>query len=208
MSQTWFSSDWHFTHRLMAELRGFSSVKEHDDAIIANINKCVKPEDTIWVLGDVGMGPLPRFAHCLDQLNGRAKHLITGNHDEVWPGYRDSFKYQEAWFRYFDSVQAFARRKIDGKAVLLSHFPYEADHTDRARYVQYRLRDEGEILLHGHTHGKEKLHGREIHAGLDAWGLMPVPMQDIQKLIAEISSDSDQRNTVESCIPSPAATTK
>jgi calcineurin-like phosphoesterase family protein len=83
-------------------------------------------------------------------------------------------------------VQPFARRKVNGVNVLLSHFPYAADRGP-ARYMQYRLRDEGEWLLHGHTHGKERFHDqREIHIGVDAWDLRPVPVEDIAKIISEV----------------------
>lgn len=48
---------------------------------------------------------------------------------------------------------------------------------------QYRLRDEGRWLLHGHTHQPERIRGREIHVGLDAWDLAPVNEGTIAKLI-------------------------
>ena len=200
MTQTWFTSDLHFSHKMMAKLRGFTKevpgedgfttigdTEAHDAAIVANWNRVVRDEDIVWVLGDVGMGHLFKFADRLRALKGR-KHLIAGNHDDPWPGNRDSFKYQREWLGYFETVQPFARRRVDGRAVLLSHFPYEADHTDEPRAQQFRLRDEGEILLHGHTHWKHiQLHSvREIHVGLDAWDLAPVPMQSIQDLVAMI----------------------
>jgi len=37
------------------------------------------------------------------------------------------------------------------------------------------LPDEGQILLHGHTHMvDQRIHGRQLHVGLDAWGMAPV----------------------------------
>lgn len=32
------------------------------------------------------------------------------------------------------------------------HFPYEGDHTDEERFNQWRLRNYGQPLVHGHTH--------------------------------------------------------
>lgn len=179
----------------------------------------MKPEDTVWVLGDVGMGHIERFAISLLKLHGR-KHLITGNHDDPWPGNRDSFKYQRQWMalNFFESVQPFARRRINGRTVLLSHFPYELDYTEDPRAMQYRLRDEGEILLHGHLHSIERLTppmpadcffcgadltkrhcahndqviSRQIHVGLDAWDLHPVPMQAVQELIDGMSGQEEK----------------
>lgn len=243
MTQTFFTSDLHFSHKLVAEKRGFRKLGnpnpdgsenvigdtiKHDNAIITRWNEVVRPEDTVWVLGDVGMGHIERFADSLTKLNGRL-HLITGNHDDPWPGNRDSFKFQRAWLEYFESVQAFARRRVNGRVVLLSHFPYEGDHTTDPRAGQFRLRDEGEVLLHGHMHTADKitpmidtecffcgavlndgpcLHNdsvvsRQIHVGLDAWDLRPVPMQDIQELIAGLPERQSIPEEVTSGLDTP-----
>ena len=145
----WFTSDTHFRHAMVAQIRGFSSAEEHDEAVIGRWNEAVKAADTVWHLGDVGMRS--GFLPLVGRLNGTI-HLIAGNHDAAWPGHRDAYKHQREWLEHFASVQAFARRKIGGHQVLLSHFPYEGDHTAEDRCGQYRLRDEGLWLLHGHTH--------------------------------------------------------
>lgn len=198
-----YTSDTHFCHKMVAGLRGFGSAGEHDEAVIANWNATVAPGDTVWHLGDVGLGKAAVILPCVDRLNGTI-HLITGNHDAPWPAHRDSFRHQRLWLGWFATVQAFARRKIGTTHVLLSHFPYDGDHTAGDRASQYRLRDEGMWLLHGHTHGKERLgqpsyihaatgpdepplvtvRGRAVHVGLDAWDLRPVAGEVIGKLIA------------------------
>lgn len=188
---TWFTSDTHFRHAMVAELRGFATAGEHDEAIIANWNDWVDPGDTVWHLGDVGMSR--GFLPLVDRLHGTI-HLITGNHDAVWPGHRDSHKRQREWLGHFASVQAFARRKIAGRHVLLSHFPYEGDHTAEDRHEQYRLRDEGLWLLHGHTHWQHiQWHdGRQVHVGLDAWDLRPLALSDLERVITESGDGAAQ----------------
>lgn len=62
------------------------------------------------------------------------------------------------------------RRRIADQVVLLSHFPYGNRDRGAPRYLQYRLPDLGEWLLHGHTHSNERQLGKEIHVGWDAWG--------------------------------------
>ena len=58
------------------------------------------------------------------------------------------------------------------------------DHTDAPRFAQYRLPDEGRWLLHGHTHiADQRIHGRQIHVGLDAWDLRPVPLGEIEDAV-------------------------
>lgn len=47
MSNVWFTSDLHFGHEKIiqyeAEHHPFTLIEEHDEAIIANINSCVRP---------------------------------------------------------------------------------------------------------------------------------------------------------------------
>jgi calcineurin-like phosphoesterase family protein len=192
MPATFHTADPHFWHRLMVELRGFSSMEEHNGTLITRWNKAVKPEDTVYLHGDTGMGSSSKFLPLVAELNG-TKHLISGNHDEVWAGRRNAHKHQAKWLEVFASVQPFARRRIGGRTVLLSHFPYRGDHTPEDRFAQFRLRDEGDWLLHGHTHQPEQVTGRrQIHVGLDAWDLTPVSEVAILKLMEEIEARQDR----------------
>lgn len=172
----WYTSDLHFAHPKCAKIRGFASPEEHDEIIIQNWNRLVRKQDIVWVLGDVCMrsGGLTNVL----ALNG-VRHLVTGNHDGPFPGNRDSHNSQRKWLEYFDSVQAYARRRAAGVEFLMSHFPYSGDHTPEDRYTQYRLRDEGMPLLHGHLHTPDRYdlasRPRQFHVGVDSWGLEPVP---------------------------------
>jgi calcineurin-like phosphoesterase family protein len=185
--RTFFTADTHFQHRLVAGLRGFDSVAEHDDALVERWNSVVASGDTVWHLGDVAMFVNERTWELLAELHGTI-HLIAGNHDPVWPGHRGAHKLQVDWLkRRFASVQAFARLRWAGNQVLLSHFPYRGagDHTETERYSEYRLADGGwgKWLLHGHTHQAERQQGRMIHVGMDAWDLTPVPFETVMGLI-------------------------
>jgi calcineurin-like phosphoesterase family protein len=185
MSNVWFTSDTHFVHEKVADLRGFASTEQHDEAIASAWNSVVQPQDIVWHLGDVGLGSETAVLTWVACLNGK-KHLVTGNHDPVWPGHRDARKHQRKWLAVFESVQAFAKTRIEGETVLLSHFPYSGDHTETDRATQFRLRDEGALLLHGHLHCTEKITSRiSVHVGLDAWDLKPVSSRTLATLIRE-----------------------
>lgn len=185
----WFTSDLHFGHRFVAGLRGFDDPDEHDRVLIMNWMKRVGPRDQVWVLGDLAVSSPIRALEIVSHLPG-VKHLITGNHDPCHPMHRSAHKWQARYMPTFASVQPFARRRINGLPVLLSHFPYSKDRFE-VRYVQWRLRDEGEWLLHGHTHeADQRLEGREIHVGVDAWDMAPVHISTIEKLM---SSESERR---------------
>lgn len=182
----WYTSDWHFGHLRAAEYRGFTTSEEHDEVVIANHNAVVEEDDVVWVLGDVCLRPTSLST--VARLKGR-KRLIEGNHDQVWSGHSNSEKYLERWGLYFETIRPFATRKVDGCRFLLSHFPYTADR-GKQRHTKYRLRDEGMPLVHGHLHVNE-IYNRErpkqIHVGLDAWQLKPVPQEAVVSLIREVS---------------------
>lgn len=180
----WYTSDLHFGHRFVAELRGFNDVDDHDAALCDNWASRVAADDVVWVLGDLAMSRYVEALALIKALPG-IKHLVAGNHDPVHPMHRRAPKYQPACLDTFASVQAAARRRINGVDVLLSHFPYTADRGE-TRYPQWRLPNLGAWLLHGHTHAGERITGpREIHVGVDAWGLAPASEHAITQLIKD-----------------------
>lgn len=194
MSNAFFTADLHLGHRLVSDLRGFDTVEEHDRAVMGNLMAAVGVGDTLWVLGDLSAGGSAGQRNALDLLASFSAehriqmHLIAGNHDSVHPLHRNAHKWDQPYRHVFDSVQPFARRRIAGRNVWLSHFPWKGggDHTARDRYETVRLNDDGTSwLLHGHTHSLEAvdLERRQLHVGLDAWDLSPVPLDQIAALI-------------------------
>lgn len=194
----WFTSDLHIGHAKIAELRAdatsswhLDDIAGHDNTLAANWDDRIRPEDQVWILGDISAGGSGAQHSALEWLDARPghKHLITGNHDGPHPMNRDAHRWQNLYLGgAFESVQAFARRKIAGRSVLLSHFPYTGDHTTDDRYTQYRLRDCGTPLLHGHTHSTERVSRAgtlQIHLGLDAWNLTPVSLDEIAQTVSD-----------------------
>lgn len=189
MSTLFVTADTHFSHKMVAlDIRGFESTEEHDEKIIEAWNKMVKPGDTVLHLGDVSLKNPAVYAPLTSRLNGN-KHLVFGNHDPGWGGHRDALKYVDVYREAgFLSTHEFLRRKIDGQNVLFSHFPYSGDHGDD-RYTQYRLKNEGLTLVHGHTHSSEVVSRAiltlQIHVGMDAWYLQPVPIDELVEIIRQ-----------------------
>lgn len=184
--RVFFTSDTHFGHRALVEKgwrEGFSSVAEHDECLVQNWNDTVRPDDQVWHLGDFAMGGEQNALAMVRKLNG-IKHLITGNHDHVWPGLRTSHRSQVKWIvGGWRSVQAYARKRIAGQNVMLCHFPYQGDHTGEDRYSEYRLPDQGRWLLHGHVHTAWAVRERQINVGVDVWGMKPVSLEEITAVI-------------------------
>ncbi|UDL14641.1 metallophosphoesterase [Arthrobacter phage KeAlii] len=175
MSRVFFHSDWHFNHDFVARTRGYESAREHDEALIEAINAVVTKRDHIYVLGDVFMGSVRAGLAQIQRVNG-IKHLVLGNHDPGHPTHRKSIPHTRRFLDVFDSVSLHEQVRLPGgRDVLLSHFPYEGDHDDRPdRYKQWRLRDEGAWLIHGHVHDTWTLRGRQINVGVDKW---PAPCE-------------------------------
>lgn len=209
MSAVFFTSDLHLDETLSkpVQLRGFSDPLDHAAVLSQRWAMHVGRKDEVWVLGDISTGSHRYALSVLRGLPGR-KHLIAGNHDAVHPMHRRHFRHLEEFRDVFASVSTVGRRRIAGQEVLLSHFPYERDHKDPPRYRQWRLPNLGAWLLHGHTHGAEQAtvrlpkaarpawdgeilpavsSSREIHVGVDAWDLTPVPLDTVAGLIKAAS---------------------
>lgn len=188
MSDLWFTADSHFGHRSMVERKWrpmFSTVAEMDQTMIENWNSTVAPSDAVWHLGDFGMGGMMHFLPLVSRLHG-TKHLITGNHDHVWPGGRDSHKHQRAWLDAgWVSIQQYARRRIAGQSVLLNHFPYDVDDRHGASFKPYQPQDVGDWLLHGHVHDAWKVRGRQLNVGVDVNGFKPVHLDEIIQIMSD-----------------------
>ncbi len=207
MTTSWFTSDLHIGHALVSRLRaeaGMCPAAEHDDFLAEQWDSRVRTGDTVYVLGDltVGNGRGPNVRAALDWIHARpgVKHLISGNHDEVWPGNRDAranLDWAHGWPAAFKTIQPFGRIRVAGQSVLMSHFPYPgtSEGTDASgneyddRYLQYRLADLGSPLLHGHVHRPYRLTpspqrgSRMIHVGVDAWAGAPVHLSQVEDLL-------------------------
>lgn len=203
-----YTSDTHLGHRKVAQIRwqqAFPGIelpekiehvlKWHDSILAQNWDATVTKDDVVWVLGDLALASSKSgIATVLAWFAARPgrKHLIPGNHDPVHPLHRDAHKWQKAYLEVFESVQLAARRKFtlpdhSTREVLLSHLPYVGDRDGTDREPQWRLRDEGDWLLHGHLHGTTPFHTvgtRQLDVGLDPWGLAPVSEETLLQLMA------------------------
>lgn len=99
----------HLGHKSIAVSRGFKDEFEHDEYLIKQWNKVVKPRDTVYILGDITMHTDKHY-YKLDQLNGR-KIVVLGNHDK--------FEHVPALLKYVHAVAG----AINYKGYMLTHIP-------------------------------------------------------------------------------------
>lgn len=175
--QTWFTSDLHLGHQFMAEFRGFDSVADHDITVLKSIAKRAAGH-RLFILGDIVMGGWVQNLPKVRLIGAAEVHIIIGNHDRVFAGNKNAFAHMENFIELSgaDSVSAFGSIRVDGQRWMLSHFPYDDFDAqgDEERYMEYRLRDEGIPLLHGHTHSSNIVSQsdrgtKQVHVGWDAW---------------------------------------
>lgn len=146
----YFTADTHFSHEKILEycVRPFETVEEMDDAIIENWNEVVRPEDTVYHLGDFTL--MGYQAKSLFQLLSGTKYIVPGGHDWRWLKHRSQSyinlsAYAEANVHILPPLHSL-EIKTSGKypqVVVLCHYPMAR--WDRSHY--------GSIHLHGHTHG-------------------------------------------------------
>lgn len=129
-----YIADWHYGHKniLALDNRPFVTVEEMNQALIDNWNVEVKPEDTVYVLGDMFWCKPKEAAEVLKLLNGH-KVLIRGNHDRV--GDRD-------FDRCFDRITDYLEISDEGRRVVLSHYPMPC----------FKNHFRGWYHLYGHVH--------------------------------------------------------
>jgi calcineurin-like phosphoesterase family protein len=139
-----FAADYHFGHEAPYNkftkadgsfLRGeFKNADEGDEAMIERHNKVVKPNDRVYVVGDVAFHK--RQLHKLDRMNGK-KVLVKGNHD---------LEEASVYLGHFDDIRG--SHQFDG--ILITHIPVHPDSLARWGFN-----------VHGHLHANRVMRHRE-----------------------------------------------
>lgn len=168
----WLTSDLHFNHVNILKYepvsRPYETLEEMNEVIIKNWNDRVKPEDTVYVLGDMVMGRLDAGRECLKRLNGKIV-LIRGNHDSP----KRIEMYKEMGIEVHDIYYL----PYKGRYFILCHFPIASE-----EFIKMVIKDNSEVVnLYGHVHSnapKGYVNGT-YHVGLDTNDLCPISIQQI-----------------------------
>lgn len=157
-------SDTHFGHaNIMGYCqRPFATVEEMDEAMIANWNAVVRPQDKVYHLGDVAIKR--ESLSKVRRLNGH-KYLIAGNHDIF-----DVRDYLDAGFEKVMGVKVF-----DG--VIFTHIPLHPVSVERFK-----------ANVHGHIHNSPSYGFPHINVSVEVVNYTPVPMESILSTIEQSSS--------------------
>lgn len=166
--QYWFSADYHLGHGNIIKhcKRPFKSVDEMNKAIIARHNERVKPEDTVFFIGDFmfrnsaggkkGEGLIHKSDYYLNKLNGKFV-FVKGNHDR-----NNSLK------TIIENVVI----RIDNKRINLVHDPKHFNKDCKVNFV-------------GHIHNEwevKEINGIYcINVGVDVWDFYPRTYDELMK---------------------------
>lgn len=137
--------------------------------LVSKFNALVKPEDTVWHLGDFAMNEVV-VPKVLPKLLGHHK-LVSGNHDKCHAKHKKS---EAAIKRYLSYGFEEVTMKAEIHPFKLCHLPY-----GDSRYAQYTIPDKGSWLLCGHVHGAWKTKDRMINVGVDVWDMAPVSLESL-----------------------------
>lgn len=141
MTRIWVCSDHHFEHANILKFTGadgqlirpnFNHIWEMDQHMVERHNAVVKPQDHVYMLGDVAIkkGGL----NYVKLLNGH-KRLVRGNHDIF-----KTRQYIEVGFEEIYGVRVF--QNALPRPVILSHIPLHPD----------CLKGRNWLNIHGHLH--------------------------------------------------------
>lgn len=180
MSNIWLISDTHFDDKYVfnafrddgTKVRpGFTSIKEMNEYIIECWNSVVKPNDTVWHLGDCVLGDAPVYwmENNWKRLNGK-KNLVVGNHDDV------KMAVGYSWFEEVVLWKIFVDRRL-----MLTHAPV---HQNTA-YV-YNKSDDVKVdarvpllNVHGHIHHIPSPEGRYHCVCVEQTNYTPINIDEL-----------------------------
>jgi calcineurin-like phosphoesterase family protein len=193
MPSVFLTSDTHFGHTNICKftnkdgtkVRPWDNADEMDEALVANWNSVVKPNDKVYHLGDVVINK--KALKTLARLNGD-KVLIRGNHD-IFP--------DELYLEHFRSLRGY--HVMNG--MILSHIPVHPDslsrfgtnihghlHTNRVKKARGVEAKTGKILY------SEEIDTRYYSVCVELHNFTPILFEDVLKKIKAEGGDVGFRN--------------
>lgn len=154
----WFTSDWHLGHfnSIRYSDRPFENTDQMDLTIISNCLELVKPNDTLYFLGDMSM----KKHVCKETIDMLLKAkiklvFIKGNHDNIDYPYHHLYE-----------------TSINGQFLTMCHYPM----------ISWNKSHYGSWLLYGHTHnGNIPLQGKMMNVGVDKNNFKPVNFEQVKE---------------------------
>ena len=181
----WFTADLHLLHGeiLDEQRRPFASLDEMNGRLVEAIDREVRPDDRLYILGDLAWrGRFDRALELVSSLRCRHKHLLLGNHDRAFRGkWEDSGLFEWCGDYLELPVAGFGYERLE--PIVLCHYPFmswirSSHNSDPGASIA--------LHLHGHVHsdGAYNMQMRDqgiyrYDVGVDANGYAPVSLDMI-----------------------------
>ena len=183
-NEVWFTADSHLRHdaiRTLGRGRPFSSVEEMDEVLLDNLSSVLRPGDTLYHLGDVGLRGF-KIEQLMDRIPGVTVHLVLGNHDD-----ERTLKHRRvAWIGHLKRIW------LPGKeyCTVLCHYPMRS----------WESKNRGGLHLFGHCHGSLPNWDRSMDVGVDTNEFRPYHWTEVVKRLKDVpvfgGRDGDHHNRV------------
>lgn len=129
----WFSADWHLGHSGILKHqvdRQFADTEEMDTVLLDSINAVIKPNDTLYFLGDF-CWRASRAGHYRQRINVKKLFVCRGNHDAA------------SLVKHVSRMELMLFIKVNNIKFHLSHYPL----------LSWSSMHHGGYHLYGHCHG-------------------------------------------------------
>jgi calcineurin-like phosphoesterase family protein len=168
----WFSADTHYGHAKILGYcdRPFASVEEMDAELIRRWNALVKPEDTVYHLGDFAWGDPRKY---YDRLNGLI-YIVPGSHDKELRKLDQQF------------ILPPIHILIHDPPIVLCHYAMRS--WPKSHFASWHL--------FAHSHSRLEPYGLSFDVGVDAWDYAPVSLEMVAKKMATLKPIVDYRGKI------------
>ena len=168
-----FTSDLHLGHANIIKHcnRPFQSVEEMDEFILEKWNAKVKPQDTVYILGDLMFRNKRSPEEYLSRMPGK-KFLVVGNHDKAWMKKVDLA-------RWFEGIEMMRFMSDGQRKLTLCHYPM----------MTWPFSNHDGWMVYAHIHENTDMDywpliersDRMLNAGVDINGFEPVTFEEMME---------------------------
>ena len=155
----YITSDLHFFHKAILKIcpthRQCGDMDTMIEDFIDYHNTIVRPQDTLYILGDFSFGKAGPTLDILRQMQGK-KVIVRGNHDQ----WLDKAKPHELKEVGVIEVRDLMTVRHEGRKIVMCHYALRA----------WNGQGRGTLHAFGHSHGSLEGFGRSMDVGWDAVG--------------------------------------